>query len=71
MAQGGYGLSYFSVRDSNNSKNSNRLNQRLHALSLHSKFDLYSKADDLPKVEDLKDYYQKLIDKYIPGELCW
>lgn len=36
-----------------------------------SKFDLYSKADGLPEVEDLKDYYQKLIDKYIPGELCW
>ena len=36
-----------------------------------SKFDLYSKADDLPKPEELKDYYQKLIDKYIPGELNW
>ena len=36
-----------------------------------SKFDLYSKADDLPKPEDLMDYYQKLIDKYIPGVLNW
>ena len=36
-----------------------------------SKYDLYSKADKLPIVEDLKDYYQSLIDKYIPGELSW
>lgn len=36
-----------------------------------NKFDLYSKADNLPKVEELKTYYQKLIDKYIPGELLW
>ena len=36
-----------------------------------SKFDLYSKADNLPKPEELMDYYQNLIDKYIPGVLNW
>lgn len=36
-----------------------------------NKFDLYSKADELPKIEELKEYYQTLIDKYIPGELMW
>lgn len=36
-----------------------------------NKYDLYSKADNLPKVEELKPYYQALIDKYIPGKLKW
>ena len=36
-----------------------------------SKFDLYSKSDDLPDVESLKPYYQTLIDKYVPGVLEW
>lgn len=30
-------------------------------------YDLYSKSDAPPKVEDLKEYYQGLIDKYIHG----
>jgi inositol oxygenase len=34
-----------------------------------NKFDLYSKSDDVPKVEELIPYYQSLIDKYIPGVL--
>ena len=32
-----------------------------------SKFDLYSKSDQLPDIEELKPYYQSLIDKYVPG----
>ena len=36
-----------------------------------SKFDLYSKADELPDVEKLKPYYEGLIEKYIPGVLNW
>ncbi|XP_035691805.1 inositol oxygenase-like isoform X1 [Branchiostoma floridae] len=36
-----------------------------------NKFDLYSKADDLPDIDALKPYYQGLIDKYIPGKLRW
>lgn len=37
-----------------------------------SKFDLYTKTDeDLPDTKELTAYYQKLVDKYIPGELEW
>jgi inositol oxygenase len=36
-----------------------------------NKFDLYSKADHTPDVEQVKPYYQQLIDKYIPGVLNW
>lgn len=32
-----------------------------------SKFDLYSKSDKLPDIDELKPYYQSLIDKYVPG----
>lgn len=36
------------------------------------KFDLYSKTDDdLPDIEQLKPYYLSLIEKYVPGILCW
>jgi len=36
-----------------------------------NKFDLYSKADDLPDIDALMPYYQGLIDKYIPGKVKW
>ena len=36
-----------------------------------NRFDLYSKADELPDVEKIKPYYQSLIDKYCPGKLKW
>jgi inositol oxygenase len=36
-----------------------------------NKFDLYTKADKRPNVEELWPYYQSLIDKYCPGKLCW
>ncbi|KAL7870981.1 hypothetical protein SRHO_G00084780 [Serrasalmus rhombeus] len=36
-----------------------------------NKFDLYTKSTDLPDVEQLKPYYQSLIDKYCPGVLSW
>jgi len=32
-----------------------------------NKFDLYSKSDDMPDLEELTPYYQGLIDKYVPG----
>ncbi len=48
-----------------------RVGHHYVSLFLCSKFDLYSKADELPKIEELKTYYQGLIDKYIPGELFW
>ncbi|XP_076620313.1 myo-inositol oxygenase [Colletes latitarsis] len=36
-----------------------------------NKYDLYTKNDDVPDIEKLWPYYQKLIDKYIPGVLEW
>lgn len=36
-----------------------------------NKFDLYTKTEDLPDVENLRPYYQGLIDKYCPRVLCW
>lgn len=36
-----------------------------------SKFDLYSKSDDVPDPEKLKPYYQALIDKYCPGLIAF
>nr|CDJ83577.1 Protein of unknown function DUF706 domain containing protein [Haemonchus contortus] len=33
--------------------------------------DLYSKNDEKPDIEEVKPYYQSLIDKYIPGEVKW
>ncbi|XP_053175111.1 inositol oxygenase isoform X1 [Scomber japonicus] len=36
-----------------------------------NKFDLYTKSPNLPNVEELKPYYQSLIDKYCPGILKW
>ena len=43
----------------------------LNLIFVFSKFDLYSKCEDLPDVEKLENYYQGLIDKYIPGKLKW
>ncbi|XP_062990574.1 inositol oxygenase [Elgaria multicarinata webbii] len=36
-----------------------------------NKFDLYTKSEDLPDPQELKPYYQSLIDKYCPGQLSW
>ncbi|KAI8894459.1 inositol oxygenase [Globomyces pollinis-pini] len=36
-----------------------------------NKFDLYSKADARPDINELKPYYSSLIDKYCPGKLSW
>lgn len=36
-----------------------------------SKFDLYTKTEDMPDVENLRPYYQSLIDEYCPGILSW
>lgn len=36
-----------------------------------NKFDLYTKQEELPDVQELRGYYQSLIDKYCPGQLCW
>jgi len=36
-----------------------------------NKYDLYSKSDAVPDVEAVTPYYEQLISKYCPGELCW
>ena len=36
-----------------------------------NKYDLYSKSNSKPVVSELKPYYQGLIDKYLPSEICW
>ncbi|XP_043489389.1 inositol oxygenase [Polistes fuscatus] len=36
-----------------------------------NKYDLYTKSAAIPDIEQLWPYYEKLIDKYIPGTLEW
>ncbi|CAD5110696.1 DgyrCDS72 [Dimorphilus gyrociliatus] len=36
-----------------------------------NKFDLYSKSDEVPKVEEIKPYYESLIKEYLPPILRW
>ncbi|OCK75383.1 DUF706-domain-containing protein [Lepidopterella palustris CBS 459.81] len=36
----------------------------LEAVRAFNPYDLYSKSDEIPKVEDLKDYYLELIDEF-------
>ncbi|XP_076640784.1 myo-inositol oxygenase [Halictus rubicundus] len=36
-----------------------------------NKYDLYTKSGEIPDIEKLWPYYEKLIDKYMPGELEW
>lgn len=38
----------------------------LAAVRAFNPYDLYSKSDEVPKVEDLKEYYQGLINEYFP-----
>ncbi|OJD35500.1 inositol oxygenase [Diplodia corticola] len=41
----------------------------LEAVKAFNPYDLYSKSDDMPKAEELKDYYQSLIDEYFPNKV--
>jgi len=43
----------------------------LHWIREFNQFDLYTKADKRPDITELWPYYQRLIDKYIPGKLDW
>lgn len=36
-----------------------------------NKFDLYTKSENVPDIDELTPYYQKLIDKYIPGDVAF
>lgn len=38
---------------------------------VRSQYDLYTKSAGIPDIEALWPYYEKLIEKYIPGELEW
>lgn len=41
----------------------------LEAVKAFNPYDLYSKSDGLPKVEELKPYYVELIDEYFPQKV--
>lgn len=43
----------------------------LNWINEFNKFDLYTKSGKVPDIEKLWPYYEKLIEKYIPGELEW
>lgn len=47
------------------------MESRTNIIFFCSDFDLYTKSEQVPNIEELKPYYQSLIDKYIPGELEW
>ena len=36
-----------------------------------NQYDLYSKSDQPPNVEELKPYYMELINEYFPQEIAW
>lgn len=44
----------------------------LKAVQAFNPYDLYSKSDEVPSVEELKPYYMGLIEEFFPqGELLW
>jgi len=43
--------------------------EMLKAVKAFNPYDLYSKSDDVPKVEDLKPYYMELIDEFFPNKV--
>jgi len=46
-------------------------NEMLKWINNFNRFDLYSKSAQIPKIEDHRQYYQSLIEKYLPGILSW
>lgn len=45
--------------------------EMLKWVRLFNKFDLYTKAPELPDVDSLHDYYEGLMRKFVPGKICW
>jgi len=45
--------------------------EMLKWIKIFNRFDLYSKSHDVPTFDAVKDYYQALIEKYLPGVLSW
>ncbi|CAG5119184.1 unnamed protein product [Candidula unifasciata] len=46
-------------------------NEMIPWIKEFNKFDLYTKSPDLPDVEELTQYYQELIDQFLPGKIRW
>ena len=44
---------------------------KLHWVKEFNGYDLYSKSDGVPEVKELRPYYQRLIDKYLPSRIQW
>lgn len=44
---------------------------KLKWITEFNKYDLYTKSAGVPDIEKLWPYYEKLINKYIPGTLEW
>lgn len=45
--------------------------EALEATLAFNAYDLYSKSDEPPQMDELRDYYSALIDKYVPGVIEW
>ena len=45
--------------------------EMLSWLKVFNQYDLYSKTPDRPDVDELRPYYEKLINKYLPEKLRW
>ena len=43
----------------------------LNNVLMFNEFDLYSKKDDINITEDIKIYYDNLLNEYFNGELKW
>ncbi|KAJ5232568.1 inositol oxygenase [Penicillium chermesinum] len=43
--------------------------EMLRAVKAFNPYDLYSKSDDIPSLEELKAYYLELIDEYFPNKV--
>jgi len=50
---------------------SERDNELVSSIYELNNVDLYSKVDVHPDVDQLQDYYQSLVDRYIPGVVRW
>lgn len=45
--------------------------ETLKLVKMFNAYDLYSKADKAPDVDQLKPFYQELIDEFLPKTLNW
>ena len=45
--------------------------QMFQWVRIFNPYDLYSKSDSRPKLEELKGFYKDLIAEYFPREIAW